>query len=80
MKRGMVLTAVLVSIASVSSTWGAEIDFGGLTGANGAPMPSPYLEDGFSVTPVAGDFGLKRIFLGIRSRISSASRSWVSSG
>jgi hypothetical protein len=42
--------AAVLSVGAVSAQ-GAIIGFNQLTGGNGTPMPSPYFESGFAVTP-----------------------------
>jgi hypothetical protein len=46
--------ATLLLLIAPSASQAVTIAFSGLVGANGDPMPNPYVESGFSVTPLSG--------------------------
>jgi hypothetical protein len=57
MRRSMLGPVVACAAAAFASAASARpITFSGLSGANGDPMPNPYTEGGFSVTPSLGSW------------------------
>ena len=61
--RNLLTVAALV-VFSASSAWASliTVDFGGLSGGNGDAFTTPYVEDGFTVTPTGGDWFEAHVF------------------
>jgi hypothetical protein len=60
-RNAAVVFLVVVGVCSGTGA-GAVIGFSGLVGSNGDAMPSPYVEAGFQVAPVVGDWQEAHVF------------------